>query len=113
MAFLDDGFDAGKSASDRKLDAGRFDDYNGRRLGADPEFLRFGIHQLCRAGRVQRREAQQILTAPAFTGTGAVAFPLRPNLSISCPLRNAGKASTSATSGALATAVFQPGAQIV
>lgn len=51
-------------------------------------------------------------TAPAFTGTGAVAFRLRPNLYL-MPYAKAANASTSATSGALATAVFQPGAQIV
>jgi hypothetical protein len=50
--------------------------------------------------------------APAFTGTGAVAFRLRPNLYL-MPYAKAANASTSATSGALATAVFQPGAQIV
>lgn len=51
-------------------------------------------------------------TAPAFTGTGAVAFRLRPNLYL-LPYAKAANASTSTSSGALATAVFQPGVQIV
>lgn len=50
--------------------------------------------------------------APAFTGTGAVAFRLRPNLYL-LPYAKAANALTSTPSGALATAVFQPGVQIV
>ena len=50
--------------------------------------------------------------APAFTGTGAVAFRLRPNLYL-MPYAKAANASTTTSSGALATAVFQPGVQIV
>jgi hypothetical protein len=51
--------------------------------------------------------------APAFTGTLGVAFRLGKSNVYVMPYAKASNATTSATSGALATAVFQPGVQIM
>jgi hypothetical protein len=51
--------------------------------------------------------------APAFTGTLGVAFRLGKSHVYVMPYAKASNATTSATSGALATAVFQPGVQIM
>lgn len=51
--------------------------------------------------------------APAFTGSAGVAFRLGKSHVYLMPYAKASNASTSATSGALATAVFQPGLQVM
>jgi hypothetical protein len=51
--------------------------------------------------------------SPAFTGSIAAAFRLGKSHLYVMPFAKASNATTSSTSGALATAVFQPGIQIV
>jgi hypothetical protein len=51
--------------------------------------------------------------APAFTGSLGVAFRLGKSRVYLMPYAKASNATTSATSGALATAVFQPGIQLI
>jgi hypothetical protein len=51
--------------------------------------------------------------APAFTGSVGVAFRLGKSHVYLMPYAKASNATTSTTSGALATAVFQPGVQVL